>query len=78
MDRYVLAVKRSHRAEVTSDWRAGVGKINGVEVQPPASADRIIVEATAQGVASIRKKYGGFLHIEPEIQHSFGIKPPIE
>ena len=64
MDEYAVAIRRSRRSDVPSDWVAIVRAIDGVNVVNEAG-DLLLVRATTRAVSQLRATLGRYLHVEP-------------
>ncbi len=69
MSEYIVAVKREQRGQVPADWADALEDLDGVTVTKRSGKNRLSVQATPEGIEALRKKLGGFCHIEPVIVH---------
>lgn len=69
MSRYVVAIKREKRDEMSFDWTQQVAETPGVELDPSNSSRRVMVNATETGIEKLREKLGDKLHIELIVEH---------
>jgi len=69
MTRYVIALKRERRQEVSVDWIDRLQGAPGVEITASAGNRRATVRATADGLHELHRRVGAFCHIEPVIEH---------
>jgi hypothetical protein len=66
---FVLAVKRDKRETVPADWVSRVRQTAGVTIVGAASAARLQVTATPQGLGELQRELAEFVYIEPIILH---------
>lgn len=66
--RFVVAIKRGLRGQGVEATRAE--QVPGVTLVGDANPDRVIVDATDEAVAEVRRRFGAFMHVEPVIGHS--------
>ena len=64
-EEWVIAVKRDKREAVPPDWVEVVGGTAGVTRVSGHGPVRVQVCATADAIASIRRRLGEFLIVEP-------------
>ena len=69
MQTYVVAVKRDSRDTAPPDWIEQLRNIPGVIIRGSPGPARVQVEATEDAALEIRKRLGGFSHIEAAIIH---------
>jgi len=69
MTRYVIALKRERRQEVSIDWVDSLQGAPGVEITDSTGNRRATVLATADGLHELHRRVGAFCHIEPLIEH---------
>lgn len=66
--RFVVAIKRERRGEGVEATRAG--QVPGVTLVGTANPDRIVVDASDEAAAEVRRRFGAFMRVEPLIGHS--------
>jgi hypothetical protein len=69
MQTYVVAVKRGSRDTAPPDWIEQLRNVPGVIIRGSPGPIRVQVEATEEAAAEIRKRLGGFAHVEAAIMH---------
>lgn len=66
---FVIAVKRERRHEVPRDWQATVRGTSGVTVLGEANPSRMQIEASADGIQTLKEQLSAYLNIEKVIPH---------
>ncbi|MET3438065.1 hypothetical protein [Sphingomonas sp. 1185] len=66
--RFVVAIKRGLRGQGIEATNAG--QVPGVTLVGASNPDRIVVDASDEAVAEVRRRFGSFMHVEPLIGHS--------
>ena len=66
---YVIAVKRTERGSVPSDWPDSLSDIDGLSVIGAMNPMRVTVEATPLAIDRVQTLYGEYVTIEPIIPH---------
>jgi hypothetical protein len=68
---FIVAVRRSRRSELPSDWVETLRRIEGVSIQGDvASPRRLVVKASMQAAERIRDAFAGVLLVEESISHT--------
>ena len=69
VSKYIIAVKREKRAQAPASLAESVQDISGVEIRGSSRSNRLIVEASADGIEEVKKQFGEVCHIERPIEH---------
>ena len=76
-DEFIIAVKRETREHAPSNWIETIRATPGVRIlgegrtERPAIERRIRIEASATGIAEVRRQFADFCHIEAPVMHDF-------
>lgn len=66
--KFVIAVKREHRGKGVTANR--VDQVPGVTIVGASNPDRVVVDASSEAVAELRRQLGSVFRIEPLIEHT--------
>ena len=69
MPKYIIAVKREERRNVSEDWYKPVLEIEGLKVLSPLTESRIVVEGDEGAITALKRVLSPWCHIEPWIEH---------